>query len=225
MRRARLRGAAAPRVAQVNTLVLGQAERGATGFRRAARRWTSADRGFSRRRQDQAGPRARSDARSCSSACSSLRPAAVRHRRGVGLRPQSKQFEFHPGPMFAQLLLADEINRPENAKRIARGDGRAPGHGRRHTDRLTTRFSSSPRRIRWIWPAPTLARFAARLVHAAPRAGNSGRDAERALLSGADRRELIAQATPLLGSGDVLALRQAVADVHASDARIAYPGR
>src|SRR5690606_3118544 len=52
--------------------------------------------------------------------------------------------------------------------------------------------------------------------------GYPGEEAERALLAGADRRDLIAQAQPLLGAADVLALRNAVSAVHASDALLAY---
>src|SRR5690606_17209852 len=46
--------------------------------------------------------------------------------------------------------------------------------------------------------------------------------AERALLAGADRRDLIGQALPLLGAGQVLQLRDAVQEVHASDALVRY---
>ena len=46
--------------------------------------------------------------------------------------------------------------------------------------------------------------------------------AERALLAGTDRRELIARAQPLLDAERVLALRQAVARIHASDALLGY---
>ena len=44
----------------------------------------------------------------------------------------SSTFRFHPGPIFAQIILADEINRasPEGAERAAGSDGGAPGHGR-----------------------------------------------------------------------------------------------
>ena len=42
------------------------------------------------------------------------------------------------------------------------------------------------------------------------------------MLAGTERRHLIAQATPLLSADDVLALRGAVLDVHASDALVHY---
>lgn len=66
-------------------------------------------------------------------------------------------------------------------------------------------------------PDSQLDRFLLRLALGYPSA-----ESERALLAGSDRRMLIAQAMPLLSSDDVMALRRAVADVHASDALIDY---
>src|SRR5690606_19064382 len=66
-------------------------------------------------------------------------------------------------------------------------------------------------------PDSQLDRFLLRLA-----LGYPGEDAERDLLAGADRRNLIARANPLLGADDVLAARQAVEAVHASDALIRY---
>ena len=39
------------------------------------------------------------------------RPAARRHHRHHGVRPEERRFEFHAGPIFANIVLADEINR------------------------------------------------------------------------------------------------------------------
>ena len=66
-------------------------------------------------------------------------------------------------------------------------------------------------------PDSQLDRFLLRLT-----LGYPGEDAERALLSGTDRRDLIAQAAPLLGAADVLALRRAAKAVHASEVLIGY---
>ena len=43
----------------------------------------------------------------------------------------TRQFRFQPGPVFANLVLADEINRatPKTQSSAARGDAGAPGHG------------------------------------------------------------------------------------------------
>ena len=65
------------------------------------------------------------------------RPDALRHHRlrGAGgqRRADGAHFRFVKGPIFAQLLMADEINRasPEDAVGAAAGDAGAPRHGRR----------------------------------------------------------------------------------------------
>src|SRR5690606_7907539 len=46
--------------------------------------------------------------------------------------------------------------------------------------------------------------------------------AEREMLTGADRRDLISQTLPLLEAGEVLALRHAATQVHASAALVEY---
>jgi MoxR-like ATPase len=66
-------------------------------------------------------------------------------------------------------------------------------------------------------PDSQLDRFLLRLTLGYPNA-----ESERALLAGDDRRELIARTEPLLSSDDVLALRAAVNQVHASAALVDY---
>jgi MoxR-like ATPase len=66
-------------------------------------------------------------------------------------------------------------------------------------------------------PDSQLDRFLLRLTLGYPNA-----ESERALLAGDDRRELIARTEPLLSSDDVLALRGAVNQVHASAALVDY---
>ncbi len=48
---------------------------------------------------------------------------------------RTAQFSFQPGPVFTNLLLADEINRtpPQDTGISPGGDGRTHGHRRRHT--------------------------------------------------------------------------------------------
>jgi MoxR-like ATPase len=66
-------------------------------------------------------------------------------------------------------------------------------------------------------PDSQLDRFLLRLA-----LGYPDEQAERALLAGSDRRDLIAQASPLLDAQRVIALRRAVLDVHASEPLLAY---
>ena len=138
---------------------------------------------------------------------------------------QARRFEFHPGPIFAHVLLADEINRApprtQSALLEAMAEHQVTIDGTTHA--LPSPFfviaTQNPVDLAGTYPLPDsqLDRFLLRLT-----LGYPGEDAERTLLAGIDRRTLIAQAPPLLGSGDVLTLREAAANVHASDALIAY---
>ena len=53
---------------------------------------------------------------------------------GSEILDESRQFKFMKGPLFANIVLADEINRtPQNAVRPPRSDAGALGHGCRPT--------------------------------------------------------------------------------------------
>jgi MoxR-like ATPase len=138
---------------------------------------------------------------------------------------QARRFEFHPGPIFAHVLLADEINRapPRTQSALLEAMAEHQVTVDSHTHPLPDPFfviaTQNPVDLAGTYPLPDsqLDRFLLRLT-----LGYPDEDAERALLSGTDRRDLIAQAQPLLSAADVLSLRRAVADVHASDALIAY---
>ena len=138
---------------------------------------------------------------------------------------QARRFEFHPGPIFAHVLLADEINRApprtQSALLEAMAEHQVTVDGTTHA--LPNPFfviaTQNPVDLAGTYPLPDsqLDRFLLRLT-----LGYPGEDAERALLAGTDRRALIAQSQPLLGTGDVLALRTAANGVHAGDALIGY---
>ena len=138
---------------------------------------------------------------------------------------QARRFEFHPGPIFAHVLLADEINRApprtQSALLEAMAEHQVTVDGTTHA--LPNPFfviaTQNPVDLAGTYPLPDsqLDRFLLRLT-----LGYPGEDAERELLAGTDRRAMIAQTTPLLGTGDVLALREAVLNVHVSEALIGY---
>jgi MoxR-like ATPase len=139
---------------------------------------------------------------------------------------QSHRFEFHPGPIFAQVLLADEINRApprtQSALLEAMAEHQVTVDGQTHPlpDPFFVIATQNPVDLAGTYPLPDsqLDRFLLRLT-----LGYPGEDAERALLSGTvDRRDLIANATPVLSAVDVHALRAAVSAVHASDALVGY---
>ncbi|WP_407354483.1 AAA family ATPase [Luteimonas sp. R10] len=138
---------------------------------------------------------------------------------------QARKFEFHPGPVFAHVLLADEINRApprtQSALLEAMAEHQVSIDGSTH--RLPEPFfviaTQNPLDLAGTYPLPDsqLDRFLLRLS-----LGYPGRDAERALLSGSDRRGLIAQAQPVLDAAQVVRLRRAARTVHASDALVDY---
>ncbi len=139
--------------------------------------------------------------------------------------PTSREFRFHPGPVFTQMLLADEINRApprtQSALLEAMAEHQVTVDGTTHS--LPQPFfviaTQNPVDLAGTFPLPDsqLDRFLLRLQLGYPDA-----IAEKAMLSGSDRREMIAQVLPQLSTDEVVALRRAVASVHGSDALISY---
>ncbi|WP_290647999.1 AAA family ATPase [Aquisalimonas sp.] len=144
--------------------------------------------------------------------------ASIYHRQGG-------EFIFHPGPVFSQLVLADEVNRAtpktQSALLEAMEEQQVTVEG--ETRPLPRPFfviaTQNPDSQLGTFPLPEsqLDRFLMRIS-----VGYPDRDAERELLSGRDRRELIAETQPMLGQEELLALQQKVQSVHASEALIAY---
>jgi MoxR-like ATPase len=138
---------------------------------------------------------------------------------------QARDFTFHPGPVFSHVLLADEINRApprtQSALLEAMAEQQVTVDGTTHA--LPRPFfviaTQNPLDLAGTYPLPDsqLDRFLLRL-----HLGYPDEASERELLGGNDRRGLIAQAPPLLGAEQVMALRDAAAAVHASDALVRY---
>jgi MoxR-like ATPase len=141
---------------------------------------------------------------------------------------EQRGFRFHPGPLFTQLLLADEINRApprtQSALLEAMAEGQVTIDGVCHS--LPHPFfviaTQNPVDLTGTFPLPDsqLDRFLLRLSIGYPQAEH-----ERAMLAGADRRELIHRSLPQLSSDEVTALREAVSRVHASEALVDYVQR
>ena len=137
----------------------------------------------------------------------------------------TRQFQFHPGPVFTHVLLADEINRAPPRTQSALLEAMAEhqvtldGATRVLPQPFFVIATQNPVDLSGTYPLPDsqLDRFLLRMALGYPNA-----ESERALLAGTDRRELISQAKPLLSVDDVLALRHAVQQVHASDALVGY---
>ena len=134
-------------------------------------------------------------------------------------------FNFHPGPIFTEVLLADEINRAspktQSALLEAMEEKQVTVEG--ETRPLPTPFfviaTQNPHDQlgTFALPESQLDRFLMRIS-----IGYPDRAAERELLAGADRREMLAGLPALLTAGELLALQQRVQQVHASDALLNY---
>jgi len=134
-------------------------------------------------------------------------------------------FVFHAGPVFAEVLLADELNRAtprtQGALLEAMEERQVTVDGESHA--LPLPFfviaTQNPLLQAGTFPLPEsqLDRFLMRLSLGYPTAEH-----ERALLLGEDRRELVARLTPCLTREALLALQAAVRRVHASPALLDY---
>jgi MoxR-like ATPase len=137
----------------------------------------------------------------------------------------SDRFVFHPGPVFAQVLLADEINRagPKTQSALLEAMEEQQVSVDNETRALPTPFfviaTQNPSDQIGTYPLPEsqLDRFLLRIT-----LGYPDRAAERLLLSGADRRQVASRLQPVMRPGELQAAQRAVLDVRASDALLDY---
>jgi MoxR-like ATPase len=137
----------------------------------------------------------------------------------------SGQFSFHPGPIFAELLLADEINRApaksQSALLEAMEEGQVTIEGA--TRALPEPFfviatqNPASQAGTFALPESQLDRFLMRLSLGYPSA-----DAEKALLQGSLRRDLLAQVTAQLSHLELAELQAQVRQVRVSDDLLVY---
>jgi MoxR-like ATPase len=145
---------------------------------------------------------------------------------GVGVYERSREaFVFHPGPVFAQVLLADEINRagPKTQSALLEAMEEQQVSVEGETRALPRPFfviaTQNPSDQLGTYPLPEsqLDRFLMCLT-----LGYPDRASERALLAGQDRREAITGLAPVMTPERLIAAQQAVLAVHASDALLDY---
>jgi MoxR-like ATPase len=145
---------------------------------------------------------------------------------GVSVYEREKDaFRFHPGPIFTQLLLADEINRAtpktQSALLEAMAEGQVTIDGTTHA--LKQPFyvvaTQNPLDLAGTFPLPDsqLDRFMLRISLDYPDA-----KAERELLIEGDRSDLLARLKPCLDSSAIDALRAQAHAVVASPALLDY---
>jgi len=145
---------------------------------------------------------------------------------GVSVYERSREgFVFHAGPVFAQVLLADEINRAgpktQSALLEAMEEQQVTVEG--ETRMLPRPFfviaTQNPTDQLGTYPLPEsqLDRFLMCIT-----LGYPDQASERALLAGTDRREAITRLRAVMSPDELLAAQRAVQAVHASDALLDY---
>ena len=145
---------------------------------------------------------------------------------GVSVYDRHKEdFIFHPGPVFAQVLLADEINRAgprtHSALLEAMEERQVSLDGQ--TRPLPSPFfviatqNPTEQLGTFALPESQLDRFLMCLT-----LGYPSPSAERALLEGHDRREAVRHLQPVMSVQELLAAQGAVLKVHAAPALLDY---
>jgi MoxR-like ATPase len=154
---------------------------------------------------------------------SDLLPADI---LGVSVFDREKSaFVFHPGPVFNQLILADEVNRATPKAQSALLEAMeehqvtVEGETRRLPEPFFVIATQNPAYHTGVFPLPEsqLDRFLMRLELGFP-----DPKAERALLAGQDRREMIQTLEPVLDGARLQELQQQARAVQAADALLDY---
>jgi MoxR-like ATPase len=138
---------------------------------------------------------------------------------------ENATFQFHPGPIFTQVVLADEVNRAtpkaQSALLEAMEEHQVTIDG--ETRRLPAPFfviaTQNPSYQVGTFPLPEsqLDRFLMRIQLGYPNV-----EAERELLKGQDRRDLLEQLGACLRGEDLAELQHEAQQVHVSPALLDY---
>ncbi len=137
----------------------------------------------------------------------------------------SSTFSFHPGPIFSQLILADEVNRAtpraQSALLEAMEESQVTVEGK--TRVLPKPFfviaTQNPSSQVGTFPLPEsqLDRFTMRI-----KLGYPDNEAERELLKGSDRRQLLKHITPTIDSEQLIAMQVQAESIHVAEALLDY---
>ncbi len=140
-------------------------------------------------------------------------------------RRDQEHFEFHPGPIFAELVLADEVNRAtpktQSALLEAMAESQVTIEGK--TRELPEPFfviaTQNPLDTTGTFPLPDsqLDRFLLSLS-----IGYPDKPAERQLLVEGDKQKTLKDMQPCLDPGSVLALQKLSLDIFVSEALLDY---
>jgi MoxR-like ATPase len=138
---------------------------------------------------------------------------------------ESSSFRFHAGPIFAQIILADEINRASPKAQSALLEAMeerqvtAEGETRPLPEPFFVIATQNPLHQVGTFPLPEsqLDRFLMRINLGYPDA-----KAERELLKGVERREIISQLEPAMSADQLMELQKAVPAMQVSEALLDY---
>lgn len=145
---------------------------------------------------------------------------------GVSVFRQAKgEFEFQPGPIFSQLILADEVNRATPKAQSALLEAMeeyqvsVDGTTRPLPEPFFVVATQNPADQIGTFPLPEsqLDRFLMRLELGYPNAAS-----ERELIVGDDRRAMLENVTPALSPEILMRLQKAASKVHMSDPLVDY---
>lgn len=143
-------------------------------------------------------------------------------------RPQQERFDFVKGPLFSNLVLADEINRTsprtlsclleamENGSVTVEGKSLVLAHP------FLVLATRNPIEFHGTYPVPEAAldRFLMRLELGYPSDAQ-----ERALYLGSEPEQRLVELTPVFGIGELLAMQQACREVVVEESIAAYVHR
>lgn len=142
--------------------------------------------------------------------------------------PNTGQFRFHPGPVFSQLVMADELNRAtpkaQSALLEAMEERQVSTDGETHT--LPSPFfviaTQNPQSQAGTFPLPEsqLDRFLVRI-----RLGYPDPRAERSLLEGKHGREVLGSLRQTISADALIKLQEKVSQVRLSDSLLDYVQR
>ena len=138
---------------------------------------------------------------------------------------ETGSFKFHPGPIFAQVILADEVNRAtpktQSALLEAMEEHQVTVEGETRTlpEPFFVIATQNPSEQVGTFPLPEsqLDRFTMRIE-----LGYPDRAAERALLAGTDRRDLLATLEPCMTPAELMDLQSSVQRIFVSGALLDY---
>ena len=140
-------------------------------------------------------------------------------------RQQSGDFEFQPGPVFAELILADEVNRATPKAQSALLEAMeehqvsVDGSTRPLPEPFFVVATQNPADQIGTFPLPEsqLDRFLMRIE-----IGYPNEESERELITGKDRRALLEETEAVGTPAMLIALQQAVASVRMNDPLVDY---